>query len=57
MIELRLNAKGQGEGRVSLVGKVAPDEAAKIVTIENYDALPAVLRDVHVRPAEKPVKK
>jgi len=57
VIELRLNAKGEGEGRVSLVGKVTPDAATKIVTLENYDALPAVLRDVHVRPSGKPAKK
>jgi hypothetical protein len=57
VIELRLNAKGQGEGRVSLVGKVAPDATAKIVTMENLDALPAVFRDVHVRSEEKPAKK
>jgi hypothetical protein len=57
VIELRLNAKGEGEGRVSLIGKVIPDAAAKIVTLENYDALPSVLRDVRVRPAEKPAKK
>ena len=57
VIELRLNAKGEGEGRASLVGKVASDATAKIVTLENYDALPAVLRDVHVRPAGKQAKK
>lgn len=57
VIELRLNAKGEGEGRVSLVGKVTPDAGAKIVTLENYDALPAVLREVHVRPSGKPAKK
>lgn len=57
VVELRLNAKGEGEGRVSLVGKVAPDATAKVVTLENYDGFPAVLRDVRVRPVEKPVKK
>lgn len=57
VIELRLNAKGEGEGRVSLVGKVVPDASAKIVTLESYDALPAVLRDIHMRAAEKPAKK
>jgi hypothetical protein len=57
VIELRLNAKREGEGKVSLVGKVVPDARAKIVTLENYDALPAVFRDVHVRPAEKSAKK
>ena len=44
VIELRLNAKGEGEGKVSLTGKVAPDAAAKIVALENYDALPLVSR-------------
>jgi len=57
VIELRLNAKGEGEGRVSLVGKVAPDVSAKIVTLENYDALPAVFRSVRIRAGEAPAKK
>jgi len=46
VLELRLNAKGEGEGKVSLTGKVAEDAAAKIVAIENYNALPVVFRDV-----------
>ena len=46
VLELRLNAKGEGEGKVSLTGKVAEDAAARIVTIENYHALPVVFRDV-----------
>lgn len=46
VIELRVNAKGEGEGKVSLTGKVATDAAAKIVTVENYNALPVVFRDV-----------
>jgi hypothetical protein len=53
VIELRLNAKGEGEGKASIVGKVAPDAAAKIVTLENYDMLPVVFRGVHVQ-AGKP---
>jgi hypothetical protein len=57
VIEFHLNAKGEGDGRVSLAGKVAPDVSANILTLENYDALPAVFRDVHVRPAEKPARK
>jgi hypothetical protein len=55
VIELRLNAKGEGEGRVSLAGKVAPD--ARIVTLENYDALPAVFHSVRVRAGETPARK
>ena len=49
MIELRLNAKGDGEGKTSLTGKVAPDSAAKILAPENYDALPVVLKSVKHR--------
>ena len=50
MIELRLNAKGEGEGKVSLTGKIAADAAAKIVTVENYNALPVVFRNVRKVP-------
>lgn len=49
VIELRVNAKGEGEGRISLTGRVAPDSQAKIVAPENYDALPVVLKDVKRR--------
>jgi len=43
VIELRVNAKGDGEGKISLTGKVAPDADAKIVALEDYVALPVVL--------------
>lgn len=46
VIELRLNAKGVGEGKVSLTGKVAPDSAIKMIALENYEALPVVLSSV-----------
>ncbi len=46
VIELRLNGKGEGEGKASLTGNLVPDAAAKIVTIESYDALPPVFRNV-----------
>ena len=46
MIELRLNAKGEGEGKVSLTGKVAPDPGLHMVAIENYDGLPVVFAKV-----------
>ena len=49
VIELRLGAKGDGEGKTSLTGKVAPDSAAKILTPENYDTLPVVLKNVKHR--------
>jgi len=46
VIELRLNAKGEGEGKASLMGKVVPDAVAKIVTLEDYGSLPVVLKNV-----------
>lgn len=52
VIELRLNAKGEGEGKISLTGKIVPDAVAKMVSVENYAALPAVLRDVRIRAAQ-----
>jgi hypothetical protein len=46
VIELRVNAKGEGEGKASLMGKVVPDPVAKIVTLEDYGSLPVVLKNV-----------
>ena len=46
VIELRVNAKGEGEGKASLVGKVVPDAVAKVVTLEDYGALPVVFKNV-----------
>jgi hypothetical protein len=42
VIELRLNARGEGEGKASLIGKVTADTSAKIVVLENYESLPVV---------------
>ena len=53
LIELRLNPKGEGEGKASVTGKIAPDPAADIVALENYDAQPTVFRDVKEQ-AERP---
>lgn len=46
VVELRLNSKGEGEGKISLLGKVAVDAAAKTIALENYAALPVVLKNV-----------
>ena len=46
VVELRLNTKGEGEGKVSLTGTVAPDPGLHIVAIENYDGLPVVFAKV-----------
>jgi hypothetical protein len=46
VIELRLNAKGEGEGKASLTGKVTVDTAAKTIALDSYSALPIVLKGV-----------
>jgi hypothetical protein len=46
VVELHLNSKGEGEGKASLVGKVTVDGAAKTLGLENYAALPVVLKNV-----------
>jgi hypothetical protein len=49
VIELRVNSKGEGEGKISLIAKVAPDSAAKVVALEDYDASPVVLKNLKRR--------
>jgi len=46
LIELHLNSKGEGEGKASLTGKVTVDNAAKTIVLENYAALPVILKGV-----------
>jgi len=46
VVELRLNSKGEGEGKASLTGKVAVDSAAKTIGLENYGGLPVILKNV-----------
>lgn len=46
VIELRLNAKGLGEGKTSLTSKVVIDNEAKTLAIENYTAAPVILQNV-----------
>jgi hypothetical protein len=49
LIELRLNAKGEGEGKISLPGKVGVDGTAKTIMLENYKVVPVVLKNVRHR--------
>jgi hypothetical protein len=49
LIELRVNAKGEGDGKTSLTGKVIVDDAAKTYALENLAASPVVLRNVKRR--------
>jgi hypothetical protein len=46
IIELRFNSKGEGEGRGVVTGKVAVDVPAKTITLDNYAALPVILKAV-----------
>ena len=46
LIELHLNSRGEGEGKASLTGKVTVDNTAKAIVLENYAALPVILKGV-----------
>ena len=46
LVELRLNAKGDGEGKASLTGNVIVDGDLKTIVLEGYDTLPVVLKAV-----------
>ena len=45
-IELRLNSKGEGVGKLSLTGKINVDSPAKTIALENYPGLPVILKNV-----------
>jgi hypothetical protein len=49
LLELRVNAKGEGEGKVSLTSKVTFDAGAKTVALENYAGAPVVLKGLAKR--------
>lgn len=44
IIELRVNSKGEGEGRGPLGGKVSLDNEAKTISVDNYTMLPTVFK-------------
>lgn len=46
VIELHLNAKGEGEGKGPVAGKVAVDGQAKTIALDGYAALPVVFKGV-----------
>ena len=46
IIELRVNSRGEGEGRGVITGKVAVDSAAKTISLDGYAALPVILKGV-----------
>jgi hypothetical protein len=46
MIELRLNNDGEGEGKMSIATRIIADSENKIITLENYDTQPVLLKNV-----------
>lgn len=46
VIELRLNAKGIGEGKLSLSTKVTADDQTKTIGLDNYASAPVLLQGV-----------
>ena len=46
MIELRVNRRGVGEGKMSIATKIAVDQEAKTLALENYKSAPVLLKDV-----------
>jgi hypothetical protein len=46
VIELRLNKDGEGEGKISVATKIIADKENNIVTLENYDTQPVMLKNV-----------
>ncbi len=46
IIELRLNSKGEGEGKISMNGKIAVDTAAKTLALDGYGAAPVIFKGV-----------
>ncbi len=46
VIELHVNKTGVGEGKASLAGKVAIDEAANAIALENYATDPVTVKGV-----------
>jgi hypothetical protein len=50
IIELRFNSKGEGEGRGVVTGKVVVDDTVKSIALDNYAALPVILKTVKRQP-------
>jgi len=49
LLELRLPAKGDGEARASLTGKIKVDSDTHTLVLENYAELPVVLKGVKLQ--------
>jgi hypothetical protein len=49
LIELRLNADGEGEGKLSVATKITVDRSLDVIELENYDAAPLKLIEIRSR--------
>jgi hypothetical protein len=47
VIEMRLNADGEGEGKMSIATKVTLDKDKKTIVLEDYGSQPVLLTSVH----------
>jgi hypothetical protein len=46
LVEIHLDAKGNGEGKTSLTTKVVPDNESRTLALDNYPGTPAILEHV-----------
>jgi hypothetical protein len=46
LVEVRLNADGEGEGKLSLATKITADKDGKTVVLEDYGSQPVLLTSV-----------
>jgi hypothetical protein len=45
-VELQLNAKGEGEGQLSLATRITANKVTKVITLERYGEQPVMLKSV-----------
>jgi hypothetical protein len=53
VIELHVNAAGEGEGKMSLATKIAADRESGTIVLENYATQPVLLNNVRREPLKK----
>ena len=46
MIDLRLNAKGEGDGKLCVATRIAADKGTKVIVDENFNIAPVTLTAV-----------
>jgi hypothetical protein len=53
VIEIRLNADGEGEGKMSLATKIIADKDNNTIVLENYDIQPVLLKSIRRQPTSR----